>query len=54
MPGIRMVDAAIVGLEWIEGNSVKPLLPGSAVEDEDESKGGEEEEDALSEWCDHG
>ena len=54
MPGIRMVDAAegILGLEWIEGKSVRRLLPGGAdEEDEDEeNEGGEEEEDALREY----
>ncbi|KJA15842.1 hypothetical protein HYPSUDRAFT_91682 [Hypholoma sublateritium FD-334 SS-4] len=37
VPGIRMVDASegILGIEWIEGNSVKHLLPSGAAEDVD-------------------
>src|SRR5260221_10541418 len=36
VPGIRMVDASagLLGIEWIEGKSVKNILPGCAVEDE--------------------
>ena len=36
VPGIRMVDAAegVIGMNWIEGSSVRHLLPGGA-EDED-------------------
>lgn len=36
VPGIRMVDAAegILGLEWIDGESVRRLLPGEDGEDE--------------------
>ena len=36
VPGIRMVDAreGILGLEWIEGKSVRRLLPGGEEEDE--------------------
>ena len=37
VPGIRMVDAAegVIGMNWIEGSSVRHLLPGGAEEDED-------------------
>ena len=37
VPGIRMVDAAegILGLEWIDGESVRRLLPGEGGEGED-------------------
>ena len=37
VPGIRMVDASegILGIEWIEGSSVKHLLPSGAAEDVD-------------------
>lgn len=37
MPGIRMVDAAegILGLEWIDGQSVRRLIPGEDGEGED-------------------
>lgn len=37
VPGIKMVDAAegVLGIEWIEGKSVRKLLPGGA-EDEEE------------------
>ncbi|KAJ3901089.1 kinase-like domain-containing protein [Lentinula edodes] len=35
VPGIRMVDAAegVLGIEWIEGQSVRKLLPGGAEDD---------------------
>jgi TP53 regulating kinase-like protein len=51
VPGIRLVDAAegILGIEWVEGNSVKALLRGAASGEE-----GEEEEmtggDILSDY----
>ncbi|KAF5370501.1 hypothetical protein D9615_010332 [Tricholomella constricta] len=37
VPGIRMVDAAagVLGIEWIEGKSVRRLLPGGAGDDEE-------------------
>jgi len=37
VPGIRMVDASagLLGIEWIEGKSVRIILPGGAVEDEE-------------------
>ncbi|KAF9447042.1 hypothetical protein P691DRAFT_793851 [Macrolepiota fuliginosa MF-IS2] len=36
VPGIRMVDATegVLGIEWIEGTSVRKLLPGGAEEEE--------------------
>ncbi|KAF9220581.1 hypothetical protein BS17DRAFT_882274 [Gyrodon lividus] len=42
VPGIRMVDPAegVLGMEWIDGKSVRVLLPGGA-----------EEEDGLSDEC---
>ncbi|KAJ3774994.1 kinase-like domain-containing protein [Lentinula raphanica] len=35
VPGIRMVDATegVLGIEWIEGHSVRKLLPGGAEDD---------------------
>lgn len=41
VPGVRMIDVVegILGIEWIEGKSVRRLLPG----------GTEEEEEALDE-----
>ncbi|KAK0462895.1 kinase-like domain-containing protein [Desarmillaria tabescens] len=38
VPGIRMVDASegVLGIEWIDGQSVRKLLPGGAEEDDDE------------------
>ncbi|KDR66928.1 hypothetical protein GALMADRAFT_258811 [Galerina marginata CBS 339.88] len=38
VPGVRMVDAAegLLGIEWIEGMSVKSLLPSGAQEDDDQ------------------
>lgn len=37
VPGVRIVDASegVIGLEWIDGDSVRKLLPGGA-DDEDE------------------
>lgn len=37
VPGIRMVDAneGVLGLEWIDGQSVRKLLPGAEPEDDD-------------------
>jgi hypothetical protein len=34
VPGVRMLDAAegVLGIEWIEGKSVRHLLPGGAEE----------------------
>jgi TP53 regulating kinase-like protein len=56
VPGVRMVDAAqgVLGVEWIEGESVRKLLPGGA-EEEDETldeanEGVEEEIDPLKEF----
>lgn len=60
MPGVRMVDAAegMLGMEWIDGKSVRKLLPGGAEDDEDDfdvevrgnSDGPLDDEDALSEY----
>ncbi|KIK04484.1 hypothetical protein K443DRAFT_675939 [Laccaria amethystina LaAM-08-1] len=46
VPGVRMVDASegILGIEWIDGKSVRKLLPGGA-EDEEE----EEDDEVLEE-----
>jgi TP53 regulating kinase and related kinases len=37
VPGIRMVDVAegVLGIEWIEGKSVRRLLPGGTEENQD-------------------
>ncbi|KAA1473329.1 hypothetical protein DENSPDRAFT_839788 [Dentipellis sp. KUC8613] len=50
VPGIRMVDATngVLGIEWIEGKSVRFLLGGGA-EGEEEAPEGDEEEDAVEE-----
>ncbi|TFK38525.1 hypothetical protein BDQ12DRAFT_605628, partial [Crucibulum laeve] len=56
VPGIRMVDAAdgVLGIEWIEGKSVRKLLPGGAEEEEEELENEQEnldeEEDPLREY----
>ncbi|KAK0213739.1 kinase-like domain-containing protein [Armillaria fumosa] len=49
VPGIRMVDAAegILGIEWIDGHSVRKLLPGGVEEDEEE---GPANSDSLEEY----
>ena len=38
VPGVRMVDASegILGIEWIDGKSVRKLLPGGAEDEEEE------------------
>ncbi|KAF8632703.1 hypothetical protein AX15_001727, partial [Amanita polypyramis BW_CC] len=48
VPGIRMVDAAegILGLEWIEGKSVRQLLPGGGDDEGDDDV----KEDVLREY----
>jgi len=48
VPGIRMVDAVegVIGIEWIEGKSVRSLLPGGAEEEIDEAEDILDEEDA--------
>ncbi|KAH9475036.1 EKC/KEOPS complex subunit BUD32 [Psilocybe cubensis] len=45
VPGVRMVDAAegLLGIEWIEGKSVKWLIPSGAQDDDDE-----EQQDEIS------
>jgi len=55
VPGIRMVDAVagVIGIEWIEGKSVRHLLPGGAEEEVDEAcidEEDSEEEDPLLEY----
>ena len=39
VPGVRMVDASegILGIEWIDGKSVRKLLPGGAEDEEEEN-----------------
>ncbi|KAI0776968.1 hypothetical protein BD413DRAFT_524295 [Trametes elegans] len=52
VPGIRMVDAAegVLGIEWIDGKSVRFLLGGGAEgEEEAEGDSSETEEDELQE-----
>ncbi|KAK7443499.1 serine/threonine-protein kinase bud32 [Stygiomarasmius scandens] len=53
VPGIRMVDATegVLGIEWIEGKSVRKLLPGESEGDEEgEEESDEEKLDALKEY----
>jgi len=40
VPGVRMVDVleGVLGIEWIEGKSVRRLLPGGAEEEEEASE----------------
>ncbi|KAK0471369.1 kinase-like domain-containing protein [Armillaria novae-zelandiae] len=47
VPGIRMVDAAegVLGIEWIDGQSVRKLLPGGVEEEE-----GPANSDSLEEY----
>lgn len=46
VPGVRMVDASegVLGLEWIEGRSIRKLIPGAEPEDD-----GEQESDDVRE-----
>lgn len=48
VPAIRMVDApnGLLAIEWIDGQSVRQLLPGGA-EEEFEDDPAEEHEDAI-------
>ncbi|KAF8063492.1 kinase-like domain-containing protein [Lyophyllum atratum] len=48
VPGVRMVDAAagVLGIEWIEGKSVRRLLPGGAGDEGEGDEEGEDEQDA--------
>ena len=50
VPGVRMVDAAdgVLGIEWIEGQSVRRLLPGGAEEEHILEQDFENEEDSES------
>jgi hypothetical protein len=57
VPGVRFVDAAngVLGIEWVNGKSVRCLL-GSRDEEEDESEDGDEnearaDEDPLREYA---
>ncbi|KAJ7222619.1 kinase-like domain-containing protein [Mycena pura] len=56
VPGLRMVDATegVLGIEWIEGRSVRRLLPAGSNEDEGEPDSEEKPEreaaDALQEY----
>ncbi|KAJ7795733.1 hypothetical protein B0H14DRAFT_101626 [Mycena olivaceomarginata] len=53
VPGLRMVDAVegVLGIEWIDGQSVRKLLPGGAGEDEDgASEDDPEDADSLNEY----
>lgn len=50
VPGLRFVDAieGLLGIEWIEGKSIKCLLPSGAQEEfEDEDEGEGEGEDGV-------
>ena len=40
VPGVRMVDVleGVLGIEWIEGKSVRRLLPGGAEGEEEASE----------------
>lgn len=58
VPGVRMVDVAAgaLGIDWIEGKSVRRLLPGGTGDEGDIDEGEDEEEadadptDALQEY----
>jgi hypothetical protein len=46
VPGVRMVDAAegILGIDWIDGNSVRKLLPGGGAGEDNEDVSDTEDE----------
>lgn len=58
VPEVRLVDVreGVLGLEWIEGKSVRALLGGGAEDEDDDDVEGEEEaeeqeeEDPLKEY----
>ena len=52
VPGIRLVDAAegVLGIEWIEGKSVRKLLPGVEEETDEGDDVVNEEGDMLAEY----
>ena len=52
MPGLRFVDAAAgaLGIEWIDGKSIRSLLGSGEEETEDEDVSPVEEEDFLAEY----
>ncbi|KAF8840280.1 hypothetical protein BDN67DRAFT_903936 [Paxillus ammoniavirescens] len=61
VPGIRMVDSAegVLGMEWIDGKSLRALLPGGAEEEDGSSEGGvpegfETDEDEVDPLADFG
>jgi len=49
VPGLRLVDAieGLLGIEWIEGKSIKHLLPSGAQEEFEGDEDGEEDEDEV-------
>ncbi|KAJ7037395.1 kinase-like domain-containing protein [Mycena alexandri] len=55
VPGVRMVDSleGVLGIEWIDGQSVRRLLPGGAEEEDDQSEADSEPEvvDLLKEYA---
>ncbi|KAJ7752062.1 kinase-like domain-containing protein [Mycena metata] len=53
VPGVRMVDSVegVLGIEWIDGQSVRRLLPGGVEEEDDQSEDSEPEVvDLLKEY----
>lgn len=52
MPGLRFVDAAsgALGIEWIDGKSVRSLLGSGDEDEEDEDFASAEDEDFLAEY----
>ena len=51
VPGVRFVDAAngVLGIEWVNGESVRYLLGSRDEDDEDENEAGADE-DPLAEY----
>ncbi|PPQ84937.1 hypothetical protein CVT25_004450 [Psilocybe cyanescens] len=49
VPGVRMVDATegLLGIEWIEGQSVKRLIPSGAQDDDDDDEEVDADESSL-------
>ncbi|TFK22510.1 hypothetical protein FA15DRAFT_671477 [Coprinopsis marcescibilis] len=53
VPSILMVDAqeGMLGLEWIDGHSVRQLLPGGEEEEDDDPVTADSGEDPLTPYC---
>ncbi|KAJ7139432.1 kinase-like domain-containing protein [Mycena epipterygia] len=53
VPGVRMVDAAegVLGIDWIDGKSVRRLLPGAGGDEESDEDSDSDAVDLLQEYA---